>query len=290
MSVLCLIANPLEPAIDTALTNAVHKAVGGEVNILNQRIAVEFVKPDLATAVDAARELVAGKPIDIAQVPLANRRKKLLIADMDSTMIEQECIDELAAAIGMKDEVAAITRRAMNGELNFEQALRTRVKLLKGLPVKRMEEIRREQITFAPGGRALVQTMKAYGAFTSLVSGGFTFFADYIAKRIGFDEAMANILELDGEVLAGTVAEPILGKQAKLSRLLTLAAFHDIPMAETLAVGDGANDLDMIKAAGLGVALHAKPVVAAEAQVSIDHGDLTALLYLQGYADEEFVR
>lgn len=290
MSVLCLIANPLEPAIDTALTNAVHKAVGGEVNILNQRIAVEFVKPDLATAVDAARELVAGKPIDIAQVPLANRRKKLLIADMDSTMIEQECIDELAAAIGIKDEVAAITRRAMNGELNFEQALRTRVKLLKGLPVKRMEEIRREQITFAPGGRALVQTMKAYGAFTSLVSGGFTFFADYIAKRIGFDEAMANILDLDGEVLAGTVAEPILGKQAKLSRLLTLAAFHDIPMAETLAVGDGANDLDMIKAAGLGVALHAKPVVAAEAQVSIDHGDLTALLYLQGYADEEFVR
>lgn len=290
MSVLCLIANPLEPAIDTALTNAVHKAVGGEVNILNQRIAVEFVKPDLATAVDAARELVAGKPIDVAQVPLANRRKKLLIADMDSTMIEQECIDELAAAIGIKDEVAAITRRAMNGELNFEQALRTRVKLLKGLPVKRMEEIRREQITFAPGGRALVQTMKAYGAFTSLVSGGFTFFADYIAKRIGFDEAMANILELDGEVLAGTVAEPILGKQAKLSRLLTLAAFHDIPMAETLAVGDGANDLDMIKAAGLGVALHAKPVVAAEAQVSIDHGDLTALLYLQGYADEEFVR
>ena len=290
MSVLCLIANPLEPAIDTALTNAVHKAVGGEVNILNQRIAVEFVKPDLATAVDAARELVAGKPIDVAQVPLANRRKKLLIADMDSTMIEQECIDELAAAIGIKDEVAAITRRAMNGELNFEQALRTRVKLLKGLPVKRMEEIRREQITFAPGGRALVQTIKAYGAFTSLVSGGFTFFADYIAKRIGFDEAMANILELDGEVLAGTVAEPILGKQAKLSRLLTLAAFHDIPMAETLAVGDGANDLDMIKAAGLGVALHAKPVVAAEAQVSIDHGDLTALLYLQGYADEEFVR
>ena len=290
MSVLCLIANPLEPAIDTALTNAVHKAVGGEVNILNQRIAVEFVKPDLATAVDAARELVAGKPIDIAQVPLANRRKKLLIADMDSTMIEQECIDELAAAIGIKDEVAAITRRAMNGELNFEQALRTRVKLLKGLPVKRMEEIRREQITFAPGGRALVQTMKAYGAFTSLVSGGFTFFADYIAKRIGFDEAMANILELDGEVLAGTVAEPILGKQAKLSRLLTLAAFHDIPMAETLAVGDGANDLDMIKAAGLGVALHAKPVVAAEAQVSIDHGDLTALLYLQGYSDDEIVR
>ena len=290
MSVLCLIANPNEPAIDTALMNAVHKAVGGEVNVLTQRIAVEFVKPDLATAAEAARELVAGKPVDVAQVPLANRRKKLLIADMDSTMIEQECIDELAAALGIKDEVAAITRRAMNGELNFEQALRTRVKLLKGLPLKRMEEIRREQITFAPGGRALVQTMKAYGAVTSLVSGGFTFFADYIGKRIGFDEAMANILEFDGEVLAGTVADPILGKEAKLSRLMTLAAFHDIPMAETLAVGDGANDLDMVKAAGLGVALHAKPVVAAEAEVRIDHGDLTALLYLQGYTDDEFVR
>jgi phosphoserine phosphatase len=290
LSVLCLIANPAEPAIDTALMNAVHKAVGGEINVLTQRIAVEFVKPDLATAADAARDLVAGKPIDIAQVPLANRRKRLLIADMDSTMIEQECIDELADAVGIKAEVAAITARAMNGELDFAQALRTRVELLKGLPRARMEEVRRERISFAPGGRALVQTMKAYGAYTSLVSGGFTFFADFIGKRIGFDEAMANILDFDGDVLAGTVSDPILGRGAKLSRLQTLAAFHDIPLAATLAVGDGANDLDMIKAAGLGVALHAKPVVAAQAQVRIDHGDLTALLYLQGYADDEFVR
>jgi phosphoserine phosphatase len=290
LSVLCLIANPAEPAIDTALMNAVHKAVGGEINVLTQRIAVEFVKPDLATADDAARDLVAGKPIDVAQVPLANRRKRLLIADMDSTMIEQECIDELADAVGIKAEVAAITARAMNGELDFAQALRTRVELLKGLPRARMEEVRRERISFAPGGRALVQTMKAYGAYTSLVSGGFTFFADFIGKRIGFDEAMANILDFDGDVLAGTVSDPILGREAKLSRLQTLAAFHDIPLAATLAVGDGANDLDMIKAAGLGVALHAKPVVAAQAQVRIDHGDLTALLYLQGYADDEFVR
>jgi phosphoserine phosphatase len=264
--------------------------VGGEINVLTQRIAVEFVKPDLATAADAARDLVAGKPIDVAQVPLANRRKRLLIADMDSTMIEQECIDELADAVGIKAEVAAITARAMNGELDFTQALRTRVELLKGLPRARMEEVRRERISFAPGGRALVQTMKAYGAYTSLVSGGFTFFADFIGKRIGFDEAMANILDFDGDVLAGTVSDPILGREAKLSRLQTLAAFHDIPLAATLAVGDGANDLDMIKAAGLGVALHAKPVVAAQAQVRIDHGDLTALLYLQGYADDEFVR
>jgi len=290
VSVLCLIANPAEPAIDTALMHAVHRAVGGEINVLNQRIAVEFVNPALATAAEAARELVAGKPIDVAQVALAHRRKRLLIADMDSTMIEQECIDELAAAVGIKAEVAAITARAMNGELDFAQALRTRVKLLKGLPRSRIEEIRREQITLAPGGRALVQTMKTHGAFTSLVSGGFTFFADYISKRIGFDEAMANILEFDGDVLTGTVADPILGKEAKLSRLLTLAAFHDIPLAATLAVGDGANDLEMIKAAGLGVALHAKPVVAAQAAVRIDHGDLTALLYLQGYDEDEIVR
>ncbi|MEO6394378.1 MAG: phosphoserine phosphatase SerB [Devosia sp.] len=290
MSVLCLIANPLEPALDPALLGAIHREIGGELNVLNQRIAAEIVKPKLANADGAVRALVAGKPIDVALIPLANRRKRLLVADMDSTMIEQECIDELAGAIGIKAEIAAITARAMNGELDFETALRTRVGLLKGLPLKTIEEIRRERITFAPGGRALVQTMKAYGAFTSLVSGGFTLFADYIGKRIGFDEAMANILEFEGDVLTGTVKEPILGRAAKLSRLQTLAAFNDIPMAATLAVGDGANDLDMIRAAGLGVALHAKPVVAAEAPVRIDHGDLTALLYLQGYAEDEFVR
>lgn len=290
MSVLCLIANPAEPAIDLSLLQRLQAEIGGEINWLTQRIAAEIVNPKHVAPVDAARTLVAGKPIDVALVPLANRRKKLLIADMDSTMIDQECIDELADAVGIKDQVAAITARAMNGELDFEDALRTRVKLLKGLPISRMEEVRRERITFAPGGRALVQTMKTHGAFTSLVSGGFTYFADYIARRIGFDEAMANILEVDGDKLDGTVRSPILGREAKLSRLMTLAAYHDVPLPATLAVGDGANDLDMIRAAGLGVALHAKPVVAAEAQVRIDHGDLTALLYLQGYADEEIVR
>jgi phosphoserine phosphatase len=290
VSVLCLIANPADPAIDPALANAIHREIGGEINWLTQRIAVEFVKPHLPTAADAARAMVAGKPIDVAHIPLANRRKRLLIADMDSTMIEQECIDELADAVGIKAEIAAITARAMNGELDFAEALRTRVKLLAGLPRSRIEEVRREQITFAPGGRTLVQTMKAYGAYTSLVSGGFTFFADYIGKRIGFDEAMANTLEFDGDVLTGTVADPVLGREAKLARLNALSVEHDIPLAATLAVGDGANDLDMIRAAGLGVALHAKPVVAAEADVRIDHGDLTALLYLQGYSDEEFVR
>jgi phosphoserine phosphatase len=290
VSVLCLIANPTEPALDAALVNAVHKEVGGEVNWLTQRVAVEFVKPQLATADAAARALTAGRPIDVALVPLANRRKRLLIADMDSTMIGQECIDELADAVGIKPQIAAITARAMRGELNFEAALRTRVGLLKGLTRSQIEEVRRDRITLAPGGRTLVQTMKAYGAYTSLVSGGFTIFADAIAKRIGFDEAMANTLEFDGDALRGTVSEPILGKEAKLARLKSLGESHNIPLSHALAVGDGANDLDMIKAAGMGVALHAKPIVAAEAEYRIDHGDLTALLYLQGYSDDEFVR
>jgi len=243
-----------------------------------------------AAAATALRQTVRDEwLLDINVVSTKNRRKKLLIADMDSTMIVQECVDELADAMGIKAQVGAITARAMNGELNFEDALRTRVKLLRGLSRTRMEEIRRERITFAPGGRALVQTMKAYGAYTSLVSGGFTFFADFIGKRIGFDEAMANILDFDGAALTGEVGMPILGREAKLSRLLTLAAYHDIPLAETLAVGDGANDLAMIEASGLGVAYRAKPIVAAQAHAKVDHADLTALLYFQGYRADEFV-
>ncbi len=198
--------------------------------------------------------------------------------------------EEIADAVGIKAEVAAITARAMNGELDFHEALRTRVALVKGLERKVLEEIRRERITLASGGRALVQTMKAYGAYTSLVSGGFTYFADYYAKRIGFDEAIANVLEFDGEKLTGTVADPIVDKTTKLTRLQALALEQSVPMSMTLAVGDGANDLDMIKAAGMGVALHAKPVVAEQAGVRIDHGDLTALLYLQGFEEDDFVR
>lgn len=223
-------------------------------------------------------------------MPLTHRRKRVLVADMDSTMIDQECIDEIADAVGIKAEVAAITARAMNGELDFHEALRTRVALVKGLERRVLEEIRRERITLASGGRALVQTMKAYGAYTSLVSGGFTYFADYYAKRIGFDEAIANVLEFDGEKLTGTVANPIVDKTTKLTRLQALAVEQSVPMSMTLAVGDGANDLDMIKAAGMGVALHAKPVVAEQAGVRIDHGDLTALLYLQGFEEDDFVR
>ncbi|MEX0860866.1 MAG: phosphoserine phosphatase SerB, partial [Cucumibacter sp.] len=179
--------------------------------------------------------------------------------------------------------------RAMRGELNFEAALETRVALLKGLERKTIETIRRERITLAPGGRALVQTMKAHGAHTALVSGGFTLFADYFGKRIGFDQTLANTLEFTGDRLIGTVKKPIVGREAKLALLKRLIAELRLNPADTLAVGDGANDLDMLRAAGLGVALHAKPIVAAEAKVRIDHGDLTALLYLQGYRAEDIV-
>ncbi|GGF15736.1 phosphoserine phosphatase SerB [Youhaiella tibetensis] len=290
MSVLCLIANPSDPALDSDLVNAVQRETGGEINWLTQRIACEIVEPKSTDPLATARLHIKDRPVDAALVRVEKRRKKLLIADMDSTMIEQECIDELADALGIKDQVADITARAMNGELDFEQALDTRVALLRGLERAVIEEIRRERITLAPGGRALVHTMKAYGAYTSLISGGFTFFADYIAKRIGFDEATANVLEFDGDRLTGTVTKPIVDKMTKLGRLNALSAERGLAVEETLAVGDGANDLDMIRASGLGVALHAKPVVAEQAHVRIDHGDLTALLYLQGYSDEDFVR
>jgi phosphoserine phosphatase len=290
-SVLVLVANPQDTALDRHLAEAIQHETGGEINWLHQRIACEVHNPMAADAVQMARQVIGGKPVDVGLVPVVNRRKKLLVADMDSTMIEQECIDELADAVGIKDQVADITRRAMNGELDFEQALRTRVGLIKGLERTVIEEIRRERITLAPGGRALIHTMKAFGAYTSLVSGGFTLFADYFAKRIGFDEAVANVLEFDADGrLTGTVALPIVDKTTKLTRLQTLAADHAIAMEQTMAVGDGANDLDMIKASGLGVAVHAKPHVAAEADVRIDFADLSALLYLQGFEEEDIVR
>jgi len=290
MSVLCLIANPAEPMFDVKLAAAIHREIGGELNWLTYGVAAEIIEPRAADSAAIARAALGSAPVDVALVPSAKRRKKLLIADMDSTMIQQECIDELADAVGIKAEIAAITDRAMRGELDFEAALKTRVGLLKGLDRKKIEEVRREKITQTPGGRALVQTMKAYGAYTALISGGFTFFADFFAKRIGFDEATANTLAFDGDALTGTVTSPIVDKSIKLKRLQSLVAERGLAPEETLAVGDGANDLDMIRASGLGVAFHAKPAVAAAAAARIDHGDLTALLYLQGYADEEIVR
>jgi len=290
MPVLSLIANPADPELDTVLAAAVVAKTGGELNWLNHGIACDIIEPTAPDALAVARDTLAGKAVDANIVPTEGRRKLLLVADMDSTMIEQECIDELAAALDLKPQVAEITDRAMRGELDFAQALDTRVALLKGLERKVIEEVRREAITLAPGGRALVQTMKAYGAYTSLVSGGFTFFADYFAKRIGFDEAIANVLDFDGDRLTGTVTKPIVDKNTKRERLLALVDERGLNTSQTLAVGDGANDLDMIGVAGFGVALHAKPAVAEAAGIRIDHGDLTALLYLQGYEEHEFVR
>ena len=290
MPVLCLTADPFDSDLDPALAAAVLKEIGGELNWLNHSIACEIIEPKSTDALATAREVIGTDRVDANLVPTENRRKQILVADMDSTMINEECIDELAAALGIKAQVAEITDRAMRGELDFGQALDTRVALLKGLERRVIEEVRREQITLAQGGRALVQTMKEYGAYTSLVSGGFTFFADYFAKRIGFHEAVANVLEFEDDQLLGTVTRPIVDKDTKRERLVQLAADRNIPLSQTIAVGDGANDLDMIRIAGFGVAMHAKPAVAAEAAYRFDHSDLTALLYLQGYSDEEIVR
>jgi phosphoserine phosphatase len=235
------------------------------------------------------RAALAGAPLDIAIQPLAHRRKKLLVADMDSTMISQECIDELADLVGLKAHVSAITERAMRGEIAFEPALRERVALLKGLPVTVVDEVIGNRITLMAGARTLVATMRAHGAHTVLVSGGFSLFTRKVAAMIGFDENHANTLLVENETLTGFVEEPILGREAKLDTLLEVARDKQLPLEETLAVGDGANDLAMIGRAGLGVAYHAKPAVAAAADVRIDHGDLTALLYLQGYRRDEFV-
>jgi len=290
MSIIVLTTNPANPKLDAELVRAIHAEIGGSVNWLHQSIAIEFISPKSPTPLQIARDIIGETKVDANLVPIEKRRKKLLIADMDSTMINEECIDELGAALGIKDQIASITERAMRGELDFEAALDERVKLLKGLPLDQVKEVRRERITYAPGGRVLVQTMKAYGAYTALVSGGFTLFADYFGKRIGFDESTANILEFEDDKLTGTVARPIVDKDTKLEKLQSIAAEKDIALSDTMAVGDGANDLMMIKAAGMGVAIHAKPIVAQQAQYQFNHSDLSALLYLQGFEEADLVR
>lgn len=236
------------------------------------------------------RSALGGATIDIVVQPAAGRRKALFLADMDSTMIGQECIDELAAYVGLKDLVAGITERAMRGEIAFEPALRERVALLKGVPLSVVDEIIRERITLTPGGAALVRTMRANGAYTALVSGGFTVFTGPIGAAIGFDEHRSNLLLAQDGVLTGEVADPILGKQAKRDSLVELRDRFALSPAQTLAIGDGANDLAMLGEAGLGVAYRAKPAVAAAAAARLEHADLTALLYAQGYTGDEIVR
>lgn len=228
-------------------------------------------------------------PLDVIVQPAANRRKRLLVADMDSTMIGQECIDELADFVGRKAEVAAVTEAAMRGELDFAEALDARVALLKGLEDSAIDRCRAERVSLMPGARTLVRTMAAHGAHTLLVSGGFTRFAGPVAAEIGFAEVRANVLGIEGEKLTGLVAKPIVDAEAKRRALEETASAHGIPLAEAMAVGDGANDIPMVRAAGLGVAYHAKPALAAAADARIDTNDLTALLYAQGYARSEWI-
>ena len=244
--------------------------------------------PFLALIRERAEEALAGRRVDVCVQPAEGRRKRLLIADMDSTIINVECLDELADFAGVKDAVSAITERTMAGELAFEGALRERVAMLKGLGLDALRRCYDERVRLNPGAETLVRTMAAHGARCVLVSGGFTFFTGRVATAAGFHDNRANSLIEDGDLLAGLVGEPILGREAKLAALLEEVATLGATPADALAVGDGANDLAMIEAAGLGVAYRAKPIVAAQADARVDHADLTALLYFQGYRREAF--
>ncbi len=286
--VLTLVADPAAAPLTPALLARVREVAGGGApTILSPGEAADIPLPSLPE-MDAVRAALDFAPIDLLALPAAGRRKRLLIADMDSTIVTGETLDELADFAGLKAEVAAITRRSMNGELDFAAALRERVGMLKGLPVAALEATW-ARVRLTEGARELVATMRAHGATTALVSGGFTFFTGRVAALIGFDLHRSNVLEHDGAVLTGTVAEPILDRDAKLTTLRALRAERGIAPPETLAVGDGANDLAMLREAGLGIAFHAKPVVAAEARARVDHTGLRALLFAQGYRAAEIV-
>jgi phosphoserine phosphatase len=292
--VATLISNPADPALDSTIVDGARAILpsSGPAHWLFGEVAVDIPftsTDDIGAIADRLRAARGDLPIDVVVQPQIARRKKLLLADMDSTMIGQECIDELADFVGLKAHVAAITERAMRGEIEFEPALRERVALLKGLAVGVVDEVLAKRIALTPGGRELVATMRAHGAYTCLISGGFTLFTRAIAAMIGFQENRGNeLLVADGK-LTGEVAQPILGGAAKLATLVELREAFDLDDLDTLVVGDGANDLGMIQRAGLGIAYHAKPAVAASAHARIDFGDLTALLYAQGYRREEFV-
>lgn len=290
MFIATLLTHPDHPVLERVMAESLRNAWGGGDAVwLDPGVAAEFPLATMPANRWEVWQAMQGLGVDLVIQSAGGRKKRLLIADMDSTMIEQECIDELADAAGVGALVAAITTRAMNGELDFEAALKERVGLLKGLPTAAIATVLQDRITLTSGGPTLLATMKANGAYTALVSGGFTAFTGKIADRLGFDENRANTLLTSNGHLTGEVAHPILGKAAKVAALQQISARLGITPAEALAVGDGANDLGMLSAAGTGVALHAKPMVAAQCEVRVNHGDLTSLLYLQGYAREEFV-
>ena len=289
------ISNPAARALDEALLVRIAKDLpaADAPRWLAAVVAADlfFTPGDKIESKMLAEELrskVDRRPIDVVVQPAERRRKRLLVADMESTMIGQECLDELADKVGLKQQIATITERAMRGEIAFEPALRERLALLRGLPRSIVDQVLCERVTLNPGAVELVRTMRADGAYTCLVSGGFTFFTEPIAAMIGFDEHRANRLVIRDDRIEG-VEEPILGRDAKLNALLEIAAKLGLEPADAIAVGDGANDIAMLQAAGLGVAYRAKPRVAAAAHARIDHADLTALLYIQGYSRDEFV-
>ena len=291
MFIATLLCNPAKPLVtDEVVTTLRNAWGGGAARWLDPGFAAEF---DCVAVPDNRWQVWAGLQqlgIDLVVQPAANRRKKMLLADMDSTMIDQECIDELADEAGVWAEVSAITARAMNGELDFAAALTERVALLGGLPATVISGVLADRITLAPGGPVLLATMKANGAYAALVSGGFTAFTGPIAARLGFDEHRANQLMIADGRLTGKVADPILGRQAKIDALVDITSRLGITEGDVMAVGDGANDLGMLGRAGAGVALHAKPSVAAQCDIRVNFGDLTALLFIQGYARADFAR
>jgi phosphoserine phosphatase len=293
--VVTLIAAPGSGNLTPELATSVEQALGTRhLYWLADGEACDIILTDIgedqtSSVLQKAKAALGEAAVDVIVQSAENRRKRLLIADMDSTMIEQECIDELAAEVGVGEHVAAITAKAMNGEIDFHDALRERVGLLKGLPVSTIQQVLDKRITLASGGPVLLATMKARGAYTALVSGGFTHFTSAIAATLGFDENRANTLIEKNDLLTGQVAEPILGADAKVEALEAITQKLGIEKSDAIAVGDGANDLPMLTSAGSGVALHAKPTVAAQAEMVVNHGDLTALLYIQGYRKSDFV-
>jgi phosphoserine phosphatase len=289
MLIATLLTHPDRPVLERVTVESLRNAWSGSDAVwLDPGVAAEFAVEAMPANRWEVWQAMQALRVDLILQPAEGRKKQMLLADMDSTMIEQECIDELADEAGVGAYVAAITARAMNGELNFEAALKERVGLLKGLAAGVIEDVLAHRITLMSGGPALVATMKAKGAYCALVSGGFTAFTAKVAAQLGFDENRANTLLIENGALTGEVALPILGKAAKFTALQEISAKLGITPAQALAVGDGANDLGMLGLAGTGVALHAKPSVQAQCDVRVNHGDLTALLYLQGYAREEF--